>query len=66
MKIDDHFICACGHSYEDHDGYVRGPEIREWCMGSGTRTEADIDGTPVKVPDCSCVEYDGPDPEQGD
>lgn len=61
--------CSCGHTYEQHGGYVRGPDIAEWCEALGS-TDV-MSGDPLIDPidvvwNCRCVEYDGPDPDEAE
>lgn len=47
--------CSCGHPLAQHDGWVRGPDMAEWCNGAGS-----LVGQP-DAPACPCREYDGPE-----
>lgn len=48
------FCLTCGHLEEHHVGYVAGPDIREWCEGSGRRTDL---GEQERYPICPCTEF---------
>lgn len=63
-------VCACGHSWNKHEGYVRGPNVDEWCEGAGWHEDPVVgeDGEPMGIGYwlCTCREYDGPLPEGED